>query len=200
VQRAAVGRGLGCIWRRPHVDWVVPVSGQPSSLHAIAATVDATAIAHIPVVPGGIGCVTCLVLRDHSFSAPHERQRDENRGEPCTPVHYNIRDAGRRRSATCPRPLASMFRLQFGLAFVRPDCLARFDRFVHLELPIWMRLSHSTQSHRHWQSRASGRRRGYGLPGGPIRGEQCWCLGPARRICNKRYGGSDPRGQSRNRS
>jgi hypothetical protein len=37
-------------------------------------------------------------------------------------------------SAACPRALAPVFCLQFGLAFVCPDCLARLDCFVHLTL------------------------------------------------------------------
>ena len=37
-------------------------------------------------------------------------------------------------SAACPRALTPVFCLQFGLAFVCPDCLARFDCFVHLAL------------------------------------------------------------------
>jgi hypothetical protein len=41
-------------------------------------------------------------------------------------VKLGIRLSGR------PRPLAAVFRLEAGLAFVRPDCLARFCGLLHL--------------------------------------------------------------------
>jgi len=36
--------------------------------------------------------------------------------------------------ASRPRPLAAVFRPEFGPAFVRPDCLARFCGLLHLRL------------------------------------------------------------------
>ena len=38
-------------------------------------------------------------------------------------------------SGACPRALAPMLRLQFGLTFVRPNGLAAFGRLFHRELP-----------------------------------------------------------------
>jgi hypothetical protein len=103
---------------------------------ATAATVDATAITRIPGVLGRIGRIQRLALRNYSLCAPREREHDKNRSEPATPVRCSQRwqSGASGGSAACPRTLAPVFRLQFGLPFVCPDCLARLDRFVHLEL------------------------------------------------------------------
>ena len=48
---------------------------------------------NIPVVLGRIGCVWGVSLAGYRLSAPGERQRDEERGDPSNPVHHFLRNA-----------------------------------------------------------------------------------------------------------
>jgi len=99
----------------------------------------AAALADIPVIRGRTGRIRRLALRDRSFGASGECQDDQERAKSSSPVHYvTLQCRVRGGSAACPRALPPVLRLQLGLTFVCPDCLARFGRFVHMKLLIWI--------------------------------------------------------------